>query len=215
MRIAYTPTVGTTMLPLILSALHDGNAGIQLSAQEVWLHEAIRGLHEDRFTVAFVRYPPDEDADLDTRLVRVERGGVTLSDRHPAACKPVVTPTDLADSTLMLFPRETSPGLFDVVTAAFPRNVEAGQVYEYENFSQAGFMGDPVARMEIAAGRAFSVRLGPLETLPPQGFRYCAVDPAIDVGVHVAYVKSHRTSAVESILETVQGLAESHGWINA
>jgi DNA-binding transcriptional LysR family regulator len=211
LRIAYTPTVGSETLPLLLEEMHDRIPTIRVSRHEFWLHEAVHGVLSGQFDVALVRCPSPVDG-LEIRLLRTEPLAVTLGVGHRLTRRDVLHPDELAESVLAIWPRDYSPRFFDLVAEAFPRNFEAGRVYEFENFSREGFVGDTVARMEIAAGRAFSVRIG-VDQRPPEGFVFRALDPAPEIGLHLVHRSDRLTPPMTGLLKVAADVAAAEDWL--
>jgi len=211
LRIAYTPTVGSETLPLLIDEMHDRLPTVRVTTHEFWLHESIHGVLDGKFDIALVRYPDPSD-ELEVRLVRYEPLAVTLGVGHRLTRQAVLHPDQLAESVLAIWPREHSPQFFDLVAEAFPRNFESGRVYEFENFSREGFVGDIVARMEIAAGRAFSVRIGVGQT-PPEGFVFRPLEPAPQVGLHLVRRADRLTPPMKALLKVTADVAAAENWL--
>lgn len=213
LRIAYTPSVGSVTLPFVTEALHENCPSIRVMAHEFWLQEAMHVVADGSYDAAFVRCPRIDNDEVEVRLVRTEPLGVILGVGHRAARAELIHPDQLAESTLAIWPREHSPQFYDLVVEAFPRNAEEGRIYEFENFSRQGFVGDTVAKMEIAAGRAFSVRFGDWAEAPPEGFLFRPLEPAPSIGLHIVYRRDRITPPLSSLIQVTRDVAVAEGWL--
>jgi DNA-binding transcriptional LysR family regulator len=211
LRIGYTPTLAAETLPRLVAGLREGWPGLKLSSCELWPHEAVNGVVSGLFDVGLARFPVLPD-DLDCVTVREEPLGVVLGAGHRLARGDVVPVEALANDVMAIWPRDISPGFYDAVTRSFPANVAAGRVYEFENFARQGFLSDVVARIEIAAGRAFQIAFATQYEPMPESFVWRPIEPMTRIGVHLFYRSGRVTPAVSALLAAVGPVAVQEGW---
>jgi DNA-binding transcriptional LysR family regulator len=208
LSIAYTPTVAAEALPALTDYLHARHPSIKLQMVEMWQTESLEAVSVGRFDVCFIR-SRDAGPDLESRVVRYEPLGIVLGEGHPLARQPVVRIADLHETYLTIWPRNVSPGYFDLVSETFRSAGYSGTVREFENHTRDVFFGDTVARMEIAACRAFSVGF---ETQPlSAGFVWRPLDPEPLVPLTMCW-RSPASSATELFVDVVPVIAAREGW---
>jgi DNA-binding transcriptional LysR family regulator len=212
LRVGYTPTVAAESLPRLAAGLRERFPAIKLTTCELWPHEAVNGVLTGLFDAALSRAAVLPDG-LEAVTIRHEPLGVILGAAHRAARRPVVPVEELADDVLALWPRDLSPGFYELAAEAFPANRDAGRIYEFENFAREGFLDDVVARMEIAASRAFSVAFETQYEELPKDFVWRPIDPAPLIGLEIVHRAGRVPAPVRSLVETAREVAEREGWL--
>lgn len=208
LSIAYTPTVAAEALPAVTSRMHENHPSIKIQTVEMWQPESLEAVRSGRLDVCFIR-SEDVPEDLTAAVVRREPLGIVLGEGHRLSRRSIVRVDELGETYMTIWPRSMSPGYFDTVADAFRAAGYEGPVREYENHTRDTWFGDTVARMEIAAGRAFSVgfRSQPLT----EGFAWRELDPAPLIPLTVCW-KKPASSALHSFLDVVQAVATDEGW---
>jgi DNA-binding transcriptional LysR family regulator len=208
LTIAYTPTVAHESLPLFTDAMHARFPGVQLRTLEMWQADAVAGVEDGRFDIGMARLPSLTPG-LGSEIVRVESVGVILGAGHRLARLPVVEPAALSEDFLMIWPRDFSPGYYQLVVDSLRAAGFAGAVREFENLTPAIFFGDVVARIEVAALRAFAVGFAS-EPLPP-GFvrRPLSMPPRVPLDM---FWKAPAGSIVENFRALTREVAAREGW---
>jgi DNA-binding transcriptional LysR family regulator len=208
LTIAYTPTVAHESLPLFIEAMHVRFPGVQLRTLEMWQADAVAGVEDGRFDVGMARLP-SLTAGLGSEVVRVEPVGAILGAGHRLTRVPVVEPAALSEDFLMIWPREFSPNYFQLVVDSLRAAGFTGAVREFENLTPAIFFGDVVARMEVAALRAFAVGFVS-EPLPP-GFvwRPLTAPPRVPLNM---FWKAPAATIVENFRALTREVAGREGW---
>lgn len=211
LSIAYTPTVAAEALPAVSNRMHLDYPTIKIQMAEMWQPESLEAVHSGRLDVCFIR-SCQGTGDLATTVVRQEPLGIILGEGHRLSRHPVVRIDELGETYMTIWPRSMSPGYFDTVHQAFRAAGYEGQVREYENHTRDTWLGDTVARMEIAAGRAFSIgfRSQPLTA----GFAWRELDPAPLIPLTVCW-REPASSTLQLFLEVVQSVALEEGWREA
>jgi DNA-binding transcriptional LysR family regulator len=191
--------------------MHDDHPTIRIQMAEMWQPESLEAVLSGRLDVCFIR-SRDASEDLATAVVRSEPLGIVLGEGHPLSRRRVVRIDELRDTYLTIWPRSMSPGFFDTVTDAFRDAGYAGPVREYENHTRDTWFGDTVARMEIAAGRAFSVGFRS-QTLT-DGFAWRELDPPPLIPLTVCW-REPAGSTLQVFLDVVRTVAVAEGWQEA
>jgi DNA-binding transcriptional LysR family regulator len=208
LTIAYTPTVGHEALPLFIDAMHARFPGVQLRTLEMWQADAVAAVEDGRLDIGMARLPSLTPG-LASEVVRVESVGVILGAGHRLTRVSIVEPSALSEDFLMIWPREFSPRYYQLVVDSLRSAGFTGAVREFENLTPAIFFGDVVARMEVAALRAFAVGFVS-EPLPP-GFvwRPLTVPPRIPLDM---FWKPPAGSIVENFRALTREVAAREGW---
>lgn len=211
LRIAYTPTVGFESLPLLTDAMHLRFPAIRLQTCEMWQAEQVEAVQAGRFDVGLARCPVLLDG-LESMSIRYEPLGVVLAAGHPLTAGPEVRVRDLTPLTLEIWPRDLSPGYYDLVVNALRAFGFAGALREFENLSREVFMNDPGARAEMGAGGAFSVAF---ETQPvPPGFVWVRLEPAPLVPLTMFW-RAPLGPAPRTLSVVAEEVAQAEHWIAA
>ncbi|MEW6483657.1 MAG: LysR family transcriptional regulator [Pseudomonadota bacterium] len=112
----------TALNPQVFTLLHnfrDHYPMINLLPGELHMSALINELLKGAIDIAFIRLPCDRSREVDYRVIDNEEMVVALPLNHPLAERPVLSSlAELRDETLIIFPREISPGLYDSVITA-------------------------------------------------------------------------------------------------
>jgi DNA-binding transcriptional LysR family regulator len=209
LTIAYTPTIAHEALPLFIDAMHARFPGVQLRTLEMWQADAVAAVEDGRFDVGMARVPSLVPG-LGTEVIRMEAVGVILGAGHRLTRVPIVEPAALSEDLLMIWPREFSPGYYQLIVDAFRAAGFTGAVREFENLTPAIFFGDVVARIEVAALRAFAVGLAS-EPLPA-GFVWRPLSRPPRVPLNMFW-KDPAGTIVENFRALAREVAAREGWV--
>lgn len=213
LRISYTPTLRAETLPMLVEAIHERAPGIRLTTCEAWPHEGVHGVASGLFDATLARIP-ELTAGLDCHLIRNEPLGVVLGCSHAAAEQSTVSVETLAGDVIAIWPRQISPGYYQMVEELFADNFAAGRVYEFENFAREGFLSDAPARSEIAAGRAFQVAFKTQYDPMPESFVWRPIEPAPLVGVQLVVREGPLPPALRILIQIAQEVSEENSWMS-
>jgi hypothetical protein len=144
--------------------------------------------------------------------IREEPLGVVLGSAHRLAGEERIGVEELGTETLVIWPRELSPGFFDHVVGALRAHGFGGEVREFENLGREVLMSDARARDEVAACRAFSVGFATQYAPLPADFVWRALDPEPLVPVNMFW-KGSAGPAVANFTALALELAERRGWL--
>ncbi|MEA2270761.1 MAG: hypothetical protein QOD55_293 [Solirubrobacteraceae bacterium] len=212
LSVSYTPTVADEALPVIVDELHHRYPAVRLRTCEMWQAESVQAVHMGRFHIGFARCPVGLGEDLECVIVREEPLGIVLGAAHPLAAEACIGIEDLASETLVIWPRELSPGFFDHVVGGLRAHGFVGAVREFENLGRDVLMSDADARLEVAASRAFSIAfVTQYDPMPPE-FVWRSIDPAPLVPVHM-FFKRGAGPLVENFTRLAREVAGREGWL--
>jgi len=213
LKLAYTPTVSWEALPKLTEAMHRRYPAVRLRMAEMWQADAVNGVVAGRFDVGFARCPTVHE-DLEYEVLREEPLGVVLGHGHRLASRPAVGIADLSSETLMIWPRELSPRYHDRVVEFLRAQGFTGPVRELENLTREVLIGDVVARMEVAASRAFSVAFATEASALAEGFVWRAFDPVPLIPLDMFW-KPAAGPVVQNFVRLARSVAEQQGWMAA
>jgi DNA-binding transcriptional LysR family regulator len=145
--------VGSTlygMLPKIIRRFRDENATVELSLHEMSTMDQIRALKDGQIDVGFGRIR-HEDANIRRVILREEKMIVAFPEGHPLSqAKPILALSDLANETLIVFPKAPRPSYADQVLSAFEdRGLKPRRIYEVRELQ--------IALGLVAAGEGITV----------------------------------------------------------
>jgi DNA-binding transcriptional LysR family regulator len=212
LAICYTPTVTDEALPILVDELHRRYPSVRLRTCEMWQAESVDAVNTGRFDIGMARCPVDLGEELECISIRDEPMGLILGARHRLAAEPSISMEQVANETLVIWPRELSPGFFDHVVGAFHRHGFAGQIREFENLGPEVLMSDHSARADVAAARAFSVAFATMYDPVPPEFVWRDLDPVTRVPVHMFWRRS-AGSVVTNFVRLARQVAEREQWL--
>lgn len=115
----------TALNPQVFSLLHSFREHypmINLYPGELHMAALVNELLKGSIDLGFIRLPCVRSHELEYRVMDTEQMVVALPANHPLAGKAeLASLAELADETLIIFPREISPGLYDSVITACTR----------------------------------------------------------------------------------------------
>jgi DNA-binding transcriptional LysR family regulator len=212
LAISYTPTVLDEALPLLLDELHDHHPGIRLRTCEMWQAESVEAVTSGRFDVGLARCPVVHAEGLECVSIRDEPMCVILGARHRLAGVAELTVDQLAGETLVIWPRELSPGFFDHVVGGLHAHGFTGAIREFENLGPEVLMSDASARVEVMEGRAFSLAFDPQYEPLPAGFVRRSLEPALRVPLHMFFQRA-AGPVVGNFVQVALRVAEREQWL--
>jgi DNA-binding transcriptional LysR family regulator len=103
------------VLPRVLARLRAELPDVVVAPREMWTGPQLRALQAGELDVAMIYGPPPETDLGHQRLLRTPLVAV-VGDRHPWASSGQVAFAELRDQQCLLFPREQSPAMYDLIT---------------------------------------------------------------------------------------------------
>jgi DNA-binding transcriptional LysR family regulator len=98
------------VIPKVLADFHAERADVTIRLHSMTKPEQLQALRERRIVVGFHRLPPEE-LDIASELVTRERMFVGLYEGHRLCDKEAITPADLANEPMILYPNSPMQGL--------------------------------------------------------------------------------------------------------
>ena len=210
MRLGYAPMAGYETLAAILGAVGDDSPNVTVIASELFSAEIPRRLLAGELDVGLALHP-EPMRGVRSEPLRNEPLMLLVGQRHRMARAHPVPLADLANETLLLFPRELAPAHYDHIIAACE---QAGFHPRVEAFA------DPPPQAMVArlqAGREVG--------LPPASFAFHAaaagaglvareiVEPEIVAEWSILWAERAQSAAIERFLESGRRCAEENGWL--
>lgn len=114
LKFGYSSAVMAGFLPKIIKKLHNELNNCEYEFVEKTSDQLIQSVIDESIDAAFILHRPD-NALLDTVPIKPGAAGVVLPDDHPLTQKGEVSFSDLVHETLILFPRDTNPTMYDEI----------------------------------------------------------------------------------------------------
>jgi DNA-binding transcriptional LysR family regulator len=211
LSLSYAPTVRRTMLPLLLKAFLERHPTVKVRSAEVWWGDAPL-LENGLIEVSIARSRPSGDDLLAFPIFHTPLG-LILGATHPMAQAPTVSIGDLGSEAVKLWPRQFSPGFYDVIVSALREGGFTGPVHELVIFGSRLLMDDPAALAEIAAGEAFGIGFeGQYAGIEPD-LVWRPVEPAVPIPMFLCW-RRDASSTVRDFVETTLDVAQSLDWLD-
>jgi DNA-binding transcriptional LysR family regulator len=208
-RFGYAPPASFEMLGALLAAVANDNPNMTVVPSEHFSAEIPGRVAAGELHVGLALHP-ERMRGIESEPLRFEPVGAVLSERHPLAGGSSIRLADLAEETLLLFPRELAPAYYDRIISACER---------------AGFHPRVTALRNPAASLARLLSV-PEVGLIPASFAF-HLAPAQDgiVARHIVRPKilaewsilwSDRASAaaVARFLDSARRCAADNGWLS-
>ncbi|MCX2749817.1 LysR family substrate-binding domain-containing protein [Arthrobacter sp. MI7-26] len=213
LHIGYSHSFGIESLPLILNELHLAAPEVTVTAVVALADHALSGLLHGQFDLVVVRSPILPPT-VETVVLRNEPLGVIVGDKHPAAQSEVIHADQLAESTILMWPRGHSPGYADKVLAAFGRGPTDDLVYIFETFTPDGFLGDKRALSMLASGQAFQTAMKTHYDPVPAGFVWRPLEPRLEISVELLRRQGATTRAQRLFIEVAKDVSQMNNWLD-
>jgi len=108
------------LVPMLVRDFSRANPEVEIRLSELTTSQQEKALLARTLDLAFC-YPPLEGAEFSTQTVCTEGMAIALPDSHALARKPKIKLTELKREVVLTFPRQLSPGFYDLMIAAFSR----------------------------------------------------------------------------------------------
>jgi DNA-binding transcriptional LysR family regulator len=198
-RIGFTGSASFN--PLVPSVIQDYRAhfpGVAVSLVEGGTSQLVESLHEGRVDAAFIRLPLCELIEfLVVVPILEEEMLVALTSGHALTASTSVALECLAGEPFILFPRSSSPGLYDRIVSAC----------EHAGFSPNVVQHAPEVSSTvnlIAAGHGVSIVPASMQQMQPQGVTY---RPIRGDGPRAPLSLAHRTNEPSAAVRNLVALA--------
>lgn len=112
LKFGFSSAAMTSFLPSIIKKLHEALEDCEFEFVEKTSDELIQSVIAENLDAAFILHRPDNVL-LNTIAIKADKAGVVLPEDHPLTQKKSLKFSDLAEETLILFPRKTNPTMYD------------------------------------------------------------------------------------------------------
>ncbi len=112
LKFGFSSAAMASFLPKIIKELHTKLEDCEFAFVEKTSNELIQSIIAGTLDAAFILHQPDNTL-LNTLPIKAGHAGVVIPAEHPLAQNPEIAFSDLANETLILFPRETNPPMYD------------------------------------------------------------------------------------------------------
>ncbi|HVI88975.1 MAG TPA: LysR family transcriptional regulator [Dongiaceae bacterium] len=179
------------LVPSAIGAFRQRYPGVVLLPEQSNTPHLIAGLRAGEIDVAFIRPPVTESEGLAFDLLVEEPMLVVLPAAHARAGERSIPLAAIAEDTLILFPRQTGPGLYDAVIAACQQagfSPEIGQ--EAPQITSTVHM--------VAAGFGVSIVPQSVQQIHAEGVAYLRIQgDAPCAQISLAYRRGDQSAAVQ------------------
>jgi DNA-binding transcriptional LysR family regulator len=204
LRLVFTLATGFDTTPSLLDSMSKRHPQLKVTAREVYGADVADLLLSGQCDLALgpmTRYP----AALRQRLVRREVLRLAVSDRHPLAGTSQVDLGTLEGERFEVWPRQMSPGYYDVV-------VGACRAAGFEPTLDEHGAGSTVWGY-IARGRGAGLVVSSMyEQLPPGIVLVDLAPPRPTLAINAVWAADAELPAVDNFLDAAASLGDERGW---
>jgi DNA-binding transcriptional LysR family regulator len=198
LTIGFVPSADLDILPRVLRAWNARFPHVEIELHSLLPIAQIEALREGRIHIGFVRLPVDEGGLVVERIQR-EPLLAALPHRHRLARSPLVRLADLANDTLILFPRDIAPGYYDAFISACRRAGFTPRVLH------PGSMQTNLGL--VSAGLGVSLLPASIRNLRRTGVVYRPLAPPVpQVEMAAAYSPEERSAVLPAFLQVLHGV---------
>jgi DNA-binding transcriptional LysR family regulator len=198
LAIGFASSADLDILPRVLRAWHERFPDVEVELQALLTGAQLDALRRGRIQVGFIRLPTDETSFVVEPIQR-EPVIVALPEGHRLARRARLRLAELASETLILFPRHTAPGYYDVFIGACRR---AGFT---PRLLHPGSMQTNLGL--VSAGLGVSLMPASIRNLQRLGVVYRPLAPPVpQVEMAMAYRRDEPSPILPAFLDTVRGV---------
>lgn len=196
LAIGFVSSADLDVLPRVLRTWRERFPDVEVELHALLTAAQVDALRHGRIDVGFVRLPMEETG-LAVESIRHEPLVAALPERHRLARRARVRLADLAGETMILFPRQTAPGYYDVFIAACRR---AGFT---PRMLHAASMQSILAL--VSAGLGVSLMPASIHNLQRAGVLYRPLAPPVpEVEMAMAWGRDQPSAVLAAFLDTVR-----------
>ena len=196
LAIGYASSADLDILPRVLRIWRERFPDVELELHALLTGAQVDALRRGRIQVGFVRLPTEE-TNLVVESIQRELLVVALPEGHRLARRAQVRLAELADDTMILFPRHTAPEYYDVFIGACrgagftPQLLHPGSMQ-----TNLGL---------VSAGLGVSLMPASIRNLRRAGVVYRPLAPPVpEVEMGMAYRRDEPSAVLPAFLETVR-----------
>jgi len=197
LAIGFVSSADLDILPRVLRVWRERFPDVEVELHALLTAAQVDALRRERIDLGFIRLPTDETS-LVVQSIQHEPLVAALPEGHRLARCARVRLADLASDTMLLFPRHTAPGYYDVFISACRR---AGFT---PRMLHPGSMQTNLAL--VSAGLGVSLMPASIRNLRRIGVVYRPLAPPVPhVEMAMAYRREDPSPILAAFLETVRG----------
>lgn len=167
---------------------------MELLTREENMSLLMQDLQEGLLDAAFIRLPCESSKAFNLRVISTEKMLIALPRCHPLSGTPTVALSALADETLIIFPRDVSPSLYELIVTACLR---AG--FSRHTFQQAPQITTSLGM--VAAGCGIALVPESLRCVDNPEVSFCDIENnTLFTDVAFAWRRHHPSKAVLHLL---------------
>ena len=205
LRVVYTLVTAFETTPAVLELLSRRHPDLKVSAHEVYGADVTDRLLAGKCDVALMPMG-SLPRGLRQRLIRREVLRLAVSDRHPLAGTDQVELSALKDERFEVFPRQASPGYYDVV-------VGACRVAGFEPSLEEHSAGSTVWCHDIARGRGIGLTVSSLGEQHAPGVAFVNLaPPRPTLAINAVWSEDGEPRTITRFLDAAASLAADRGW---
>jgi DNA-binding transcriptional LysR family regulator len=196
LAIGFASSADLDILPRVLRVWHERFPDVEIELHALLTSAQVDGLRRGRIQVGFVRLPMEE-TNLVVESIQREALVAALPDGHRLARRARVRLAELASDTMILFPRHTAPGYYDVFISACRRAGFTPQLLH------PGSMQTNLGL--VSAGLGVSLLPASIRNLRRAGVVYRPLAPPVpQVEMGMAHRRDEPSAVLPAFLETVR-----------
>jgi DNA-binding transcriptional LysR family regulator len=196
LAIGFASSADLDILPRVLRVWHERFPDVEIELHALLTSAQVDGLRRGRIQVGFVRLPMEE-TNLVVESIQREALVAALPDGHRLARRTRVRLAELASDTMILFPRHTAPGYYDVFISACRRAGFTPQLLH------PGSMQTNLGL--VSAGLGVSLLPASIRNLRRAGVVYRPLAPPVpQVEMGMAHRRDEPSAVLPAFLETVR-----------
>jgi DNA-binding transcriptional LysR family regulator len=206
LRLVYTLVAAYETAPSLIEVLGHRHPELKITAREVYGADVTDLLLAGSCDIALMPMG-SLPGGLRQRLVRREVLRLAVSARHPVAEIDQVELSALSDQRFEVFPRQASPGYFDVV-------VGACRAAGFEPSLDGHGAGSAVWCHDIEQGRGIGLVVSSLSAQLPPGITLVDMaPPRPTLAINAVWSDDGDPAKVDRVLNAAASLAAEHGWL--
>jgi DNA-binding transcriptional LysR family regulator len=205
LRLVYTLVTAFETTPTLLELIRQRHPELKVSAREVYGADVMDLLLAGNCDLALMPMG-SLPRGVRQRLIRREVLRLAVSDRHPLAGTDQVELSSLKDELFEVFPRQASPGYYDVV-------VGACRVAGFEPALEEHSAGSTVWCHDIARGRGIGLTVGSCREQHAPGVAFVNLaPPRPTLAINAVWPEGGEQPTTSRFLDAAASLAAERGW---
>jgi DNA-binding transcriptional LysR family regulator len=209
-RLGYPPPASFETLGAILAAVEHDNPNMTVVASELFSSEIASRVLAGELDVGLALHP-EPVRGVRSELLRVDTLALLVSKRHRLADATSIPLAELAQETLLLFPRELAPAYYDHVMEACERAGFQPRVTAYERPPVHAMLGRLQAGREVCpAPGSFAFHAAAAE---PGIVARKLAEPEITAEWSILWPARAESVSIDRFLESARRCAYENGWL--